>query len=379
MKLFEYEGKEIVKKYNIEAPRGFVASSPDEVSDYVTKLGGKAVLKAQVLVGRRGIAGGIRKVHTVEEAVAEASRIFSMSIYGEKVGKILVEEMVPIAKELYLSLTVDRAERRLCYLVSELGGIEVEELVRKYPDKLLKIYLDPLVGYQSYMARLATSFLNLPQDLVQKMDTIMRGMYNVMVDYDAELVEFNPLALTNDNKLIAVDVKIIIDDNALFRHPEIAQLLGRELSLFERKAREIGVNYVELDGEIGVMANGAGLTMSTMDLVIHYGGRPAVFLDTAGGLTRERAREALKLLLLNDKVKAIMINIFAGFTRCDDVANGIIDALNETKVKKPIVVRMIGLLEDEGRRMLASHGIEVYREMEDAVKRVVEITLGLGR
>lgn len=379
MKLFEYEGKEIVKKYNIEVPRGFVASSPDEVSDYVTKLGGKAVLKAQVLVGRRGIAGGIRKVHTVEEAVAEASRIFSMSIYGEKVGKILVEEMVPIAKELYLSLTVDRAERRLCYLVSELGGIEVEELVKKYPDKLLKIYLDPLVGYQSYMARLATSFLNLPQDLVQKMDTIMRGMYNVMVDYDAELVEFNPLALTNDNKLIAVDVKIIIDDNALFRHPEIAQLLGRELSLFERKAREIGVNYVELDGEIGVMANGAGLTMSTMDLVIRYGGRPAVFLDTAGGLTRERARESLKLLLLNDKVKTIMINIFAGFTRCDDVANGIIDALNETKVKKPIVVRMIGLLEDEGRRILASHGIEVYREMEDAVKRVVEITLGLGR
>lgn len=373
MKLYEYEAKDIVKKYNIDVPLGYVVETPEEAVEAFRKLG-KAVLKSQVLVGGRGLAGGIKKALSEEEAYSKARELLSMSIKGEKVRKLLVEELICISKEMYLSLTVDRATKSIIYLVSPMGGVEIEELAKKFPDKVLRIYVDPLVGYSSYMAREAVAFLGLPFEYYAKMDSLMRSMSRLMSDYDAELVEFNPLALTCDGKLMPVDAKIIVDDNALYRRQELQPLYGRELSQYERKAKELGFNYVELDGNIGVVSNGAGLTMATMDSILYFGGKPANFLDIGGGASRDRVREAIKLVLSHEKVEVLLVNIFGGITRCDEVANGIIDALTESKERKPVVVRMLGTNEEEGRRILESHGISVFAEMDEAVKMAVELS-----
>lgn len=375
MKLYEYEAKDIVRKYNIDVPNGYVVETPEEAVEAFRKLG-KAVLKSQVLVGGRGLAGGIKKALSEEEAYSKARELLSMSIKGERVRKLLVEELVCISRELYLSLTVDRASRAIVYLVSPMGGVEIEELAKKFPDKILRIHVDPLIGYTGYMAREAVSFLGLPFEYYAKMDSLMKSMYRIMADYDAELVEFNPLALTCDGKLVPVDAKIIIDDNALYKRPELQQLYGRELSPYERKAKELGFNYVELDGNIGVVSNGAGLTMATMDSILYFGGRPANFLDIGGGASRERVREAIKLVLSHEKVEVLLVNIFGGITRCDEVANGIVDALTEVSERKPIVVRMLGTNEEEGRRILESRGISVFTEMDEAVRKAVELAAG---
>jgi len=251
-----------------------------------------------------------------------------------------------------------------------MGGVEIEELARKYPDKIKKIYIDPEVGYSSYMSRIAVDVLNLPWSSIGELDSIMKSMYKIMIDYDAELVEFNPLVYTCDGKLIAVDAKITIDDNSLFKTPlNYKALYGREYSEYERKAKELGFSYVELDGDIGVISNGAGLTMATMDSILYYGGKPANFLDIGGGASRDRVKEAVKLMLLHPRPRVLLVNIFGGITRCDEVAMGIIEALRETGSTKPIVVRMLGTNEEEGRRILIENDIEVYVEMDDAVKK----------
>jgi len=372
MKLYEYESKEIAARYGIPVPRGRVATSPEEAQQVARELGA-AVLKAQVLVGGRGLAGGVRVVEGPEEAYAIAERLLSSSIRGERVEKLLVEEKVCIGKELYLSLTVDRAARRVAYLVSEMGGVEIEELARKYPEKIHKIYVDPSVGYADYMAREALRALGLPWALLQDVANIMRAMYRIMVDYEAELVEFNPLALTCDGRLVALDAKIIVDDNSLYRHPELQGLYGRELSEYERRARELGFSYVELDGDIGVISNGAGLTMATMDSIFYYGGRPANFLDIGGGAHRDRVKEAVKLMLTHPRPRVLLVNIYGGITRCDEVARGIVEAIREVGVSKPIVVRLIGTNEEEGQKILRESGIEAYTEMDDAVRMAVEL------
>jgi len=375
VKLYELESKEIAARYGIPTPRGRVATNPQEASRVARELG-PVVLKAQVLVGGRGLAGGVKIAGKPDEAYSIAKRLFSSSIRGEKVEKLLVEEKVGISRELYLSLTVDRATRRPVYLVSEIGGIEIEELAKKHPEKIHKIYVDPGVGYTDYMAREVLQTLKLAWTFLQDIVNITRAMYRIMTDYDAELVEFNPLALTNDNRLVALDAKIIIDDNSLYRHPELQKLRGRELSEYEKRARELEFSYVELDGDIGVICNGAGSTMATMDSILYYGGRPANFLDIGGGARSERIKEAVRLMLMHPRSRVLLINVFGGITRCDEVAMGIIEAIREVGARKPIIVRMLGTNEEEGRRILRERGIEIYDEMDDAVKAAVELAKG---
>ncbi|MEM1858530.1 MAG: ADP-forming succinate--CoA ligase subunit beta [Desulfurococcaceae archaeon] len=371
MKLYEYEAKEIASKYGIPVPRGKIAKTPDEVA-YIARELGPVVIKAQVLVGGRGLAGGVKAASTPEEAFRIASSLLSSTIRGEKVNALLVEEKVCIARELYLSLTVDRTARKPVYLVSEIGGVEIEELAKKYPEKMHRIYVDPEIGYTDYMRSDALVALNLPWSALGELSPLMKSMYRIMLDYDAELVEFNPLAYTCEGKLVALDAKIIIDDNSLYKHPELQRLHGRDLSDYEKKAKDLGFSYVELDGDIGVISNGAGLTMATMDSILYYGGKPANFLDIGGGASRDRVKEAVKLMLTHPRSKVLLINIFGGITRCDEVAAGIVEALREVGVSKPIVVRMLGTNEEEGRRILREHGIDAYFEMDDAVKAVVE-------
>jgi succinyl-CoA synthetase beta subunit len=372
MKLYEYESKDIAKRYGVTTPRGRLVSTPEEAKRAASELG-SVVIKAQVLVGGRGLAGGVKVAENPEDAYAVAERLLSTSIRGERVEKLLVEEKVCISRELYLSLTVDRATRRPVYLVSEMGGVEIEELAKKYPEKIHRVYVDPGVGYLEYMSREAIQVLKLPWALLQDLSQIMKAMYNIMIDYDAELVEFNPLALTCDNRLVALDAKIIIDDNSLYRRVELQKLYGRDLSEYEKRAKELGFSYVELDGDIGVISNGAGLTMATMDSILYYGGKPANFLDIGGGARRESVKEAVKLMLNHPRSRVLLVNIFGGITRCDEVAAGIVEAIREVGAVKPIVVRMLGTNEEEGRRILREHGIEVYSEMDDAVKAAVEV------
>jgi succinyl-CoA synthetase beta subunit len=373
LKLFEYEAKEVARKYGIPVPRGRVACSGDEAYSIAREIGEEVVVKAQVLVGGRGLAGGVKFAKTPEEARELAVRLLESEVRGLKVSALLVEEKVCVTRELYLSLTVDRAMRKLVYLVSDMGGVEIEELARRYPERVKRIYVEPEVGYTSYMSRVALSFLGLPWSVAGELDSIMKAMYKIMVDYDAELVEFNPLAYTCDGRLVALDAKIIIDDNSLFRHPELQALYGRDLSEYEKRAKELGFSYVELDGDIGVISNGAGLTMATMDSILHYGGRPANFLDIGGGATRDRVKEAVKLMLAHPRSRVLVVNIFGGITRCDEVAHGIVEAIKEAGVYKPIVVRMLGTNEEEGRRILEEHGIKVYVDMDEAIKTAIEL------
>ncbi|ADI31468.1 ADP-forming succinate--CoA ligase subunit beta [Staphylothermus hellenicus] len=379
MKLYEFEAKEIARNNGVPVPRGNIAKTPEEARTVAEKIGGEVVLKAQVLVGRRGLAGGVLFASNPLEAEKVARELFNKRIRGEKAQLILVEEKICIDKEYYLSLTIDRSNREIVYLVSPLGGVEIEELVKKYPNKLLRIRVDPMIGYKSYMSRLAAKFLGLPKELWPSIHKIMNSMYNIMKNYDADLVEFNPLVKTCSNEIVAVDAKITIDDNSLYRHPEFAEKYGRELSKLEAIAKKLGFSYVELDGDVGIMCNGAGLTMATMDMVAYYGGRPANFLDIGGGASRERVKEAAKLLLKHDKVKVLLINIFGGITRCDEVARGIIEAVEETGVKKPIVIRLLGTNEEIGRRLLEEKGYSVFSEADDAVKKAVEIAKNLPR
>jgi succinyl-CoA synthetase beta subunit len=378
LKLYEYEAKDIVRRYGVKTPRGEVARTPDEVRIVAEKLGGEVVLKSQILVGRRGLAGGILFASNPEEAYNKASKLLGSIIRGEKVSIVLIEEKICIDKEYYLSLTIDRSNKSLVFLVSPLGGVEVEELVKKYPDKLLRIRIDPLIGYKTYMSRMAAKFLELPRNLWSELNNIMHAMYRVMKDYDADLVEFNPFAKTCNNELVAVDAKITIDDNSLYRHPDLARKYEDRLPVIEVLAKKHGFSYVELDGNIGIMCNGAGLTMATMDLVAYYGGKPANFLDIGGGASRERVREAVKILLKNKRVRVLLINIFGGITRCDEVARGIIEAIEETGSSKPIVIRLLGTNEEEGRRILEEKGFSVYSEIDDAVAEAVRISKSIS-
>ena len=373
MKLYEYEAKSVVSRYGVKVPRGRVARSPEEAMGIARELG-PVVVKAQVLVGSRGLAGGIKFAENPEEAYSAASSLLGSSVRGERVHAVLVEEKVCVARELYLSLTIDRASRRPVYLVSDMGGVEVEELARKYPERVRRIGVDPEVGFTDYMARLALIAMGLPWSVLPELSSTMKSMYKVMVDYDAELVEFNPIAYTCNGELVALDAKITVDDNSLYKHPELAELWSRELSEYEKRARELGFSYVELDGDIGVISNGAGLTMATMDSVLHYGGKPANFLDIGGGATRERVKEAVKLMLTHPRSRVLLVNIFGGITRCDEVALGIVEGIREIGLTKPIVVRMLGTNEEEGRRILVENGVNVYTEMDEAVKVAVELS-----
>jgi succinyl-CoA synthetase beta subunit len=374
LRLYEYEGKEIFSKYGIRVPRGYVISSPDDIGEALRRVGLPAVLKAQVLVGGRGKAGGVRIVRSPEEASRLAREMLSMELKGVRVRKVLVEEAIKISRELYLSITIDRAAKKYILLGSTEGGVDIEEIASRRPEAIVRIYIDPLLGLREYHVRMLLDLMALPQDLAPKMGLIVTSLYRVMNDYDADLVEINPLALTEDRDLVALDAKITIDDNALYRHLDLASLLEkdpRDMDEDEIIARKYGFSYVKLEGDIGIIGNGAGLTMASMDLVKLYGGRPASFLDIGGGASRERVKAALMLLLKRSDIKSIFINIYGGITRCDEVAIGIVEAIRESRSDKKIFVRLVGTREDEGRRILIENGIRYFTDDNEAAREAV--------
>lgn len=379
MKLYEYEAKEIFAKYGVKIPPGKLALSPQEVRKIAEEIGKPVVLKAQVTVAGRGKAGGIKVAKSPQEAEELAKQMFGMNIKGLTVRKIYVTEYVEVEREMYLSLIIDRASRRYLFLASPIGGVDIEEIAKREPEKIKRVYVDPFEGLKDFHIRGIVSWLGIKAGTQQweQAAGIVKAMYKAMTELEAELVESNPLAVTKSGDVIPLDARIIIDDNALYKHPDLEKAYEedpRDVTEFERYAQRIGFNYVELDGDIGIIGNGAGLTMSTMDLVYHYGGRPANFLDIGGGASREVVKEALKVLLRHPRVKVIFINIFGGITRADEVAAGIEGALNELgNAGKKIIVRMKGTNEELGRQMLAKIGVPLYESAEEAAQKAVEL------
>ncbi len=372
MNLLEYEAKEIAKKYGIPVPEGILIERPEEVEQAIDRLGLPVVLKAQVPVAGRGKAGGVKLARDPDEALEIAEELFSKEIKGFPVLSILVEKAENIKRELYLSFAIDRANRRVVMLASGEGGMEIEELAREKPEAIVKVPIDPEIGLKAHDARWAGKQIGLSGNCLRTFENIAKTMWKIFQDYDAELVESNPLAIT-DRGMVALDFRMIIDDNAIYRHPEFEAARERELSELEKEAARWGFFYVELDGDIGIIGNGAGLTMATMDVVNYYGGRPANFLDIGGGARRDRVKAAVNVLLRNPRVKVIFVNIFGGITLASEVAQGIVDALTEAKEKKPIVARIVGTAEEEGRRILKEAGIPLFESMDEAAKEAVRI------
>jgi len=375
MRLHEYQSKQIFNRYGIPIPNGRVASSSGEARQIAEELGGRVVVKAQVLVSGRGKAGGIRLAKTTREAEDLAASILGMELKGFPVRKVLVDEIVNIQKELYLSVTTDRSQRRPVMVTSFSGGMNIEEIYRTTPEKIFKMPIDPLLGLRDFQSRDLAASIDLPKDLWKSFIQLTHDLWNVYIDFDATQVEVNPLVITTDLKLVALDGKISIDDNALFRHPELTDFLDTGIEQpVEIEARKFGLSYVKLDGNIGCLVNGAGLAMSTMDIIRLNGGSPANFLDIGGGANAERVSAALRIVLLDPGVKTVLINIFGGITRCDEVAQGIMAALNEKPVSIPVIVRLAGTNADEGRRIL-DHPL---LKQADSINEAAGICIGIA-
>ena len=374
MKIHEHQARDILAGYGIPVPSGKVATTPEESAAIARELGGKVVVKAQVLVGGRGKAGGVKLASSADEAAKVAGAILGMDIKGTTVRKVLVAEAVDIAKELYLGVVVDRASRKVVVMASSEGGVDIEEVARVSPEKIVKAYVDPFLGLCDFQARNLGFDIGVPPSLVGSFVKIAKALYAAFVDNDASLAEINPLVITPDGRLAAIDAKMNIDDNALFRRPGLAALRDTdEEEPLEREAREKGISYVRLDGNIGCMVNGAGLAMATMDMVKLYGGAPANFLDVGGGARSETVEAALRILLSDPNVKAVLFNIFGGITRCDEVARGIVSALEKIGKTPPMVVRLVGTNEEEGRSILAKANLITAQTMDEAARKVVAV------
>ncbi|GAB6947201.1 ADP-forming succinate--CoA ligase subunit beta [Vulcanisaeta sp. JCM 16161] len=365
MRLLEYKGKELLNKYGVKIPRGAIVKSLDDI-DILNTLKFPLFAKAQVPFAGRAKMGLVRRVDTIKDAENAARDYLGKVIQDYPIRKVLFEEGVNVAKELYVSITLDRENRGYLMLASTEGGIDIEEVARRSPEKIVRLYIDDYEGLRDYMIRGVAQKLGLEGSAAQDFVTVARAMYRVFTEYDSELVEINPLALTTDGQLVALDVKVMIDDNSLYRHPDIS-VEDSDYTTEELEARKYGLHYVELTGYVGIMANGAGLTMATMDLVKEFGHEPADFLDVGGGASKDSVREGLKMLLTDDRIKAVLINIFGGITRCDEVARGVVEALNEVKTNKPIFIRLKGTNEEEGRRILAEIGLKTYETAEEAM------------
>lgn len=373
MKLHEYQSKHLFAQRGVPIPKGRVASNPTEAREIASELGGTVVVKSQVLVGGRGKAGGIKLAKTPDEAEKVAETILAMNIKGLPVRKVLVDEAAGIAKEIYLGITNDRGARRPVIICSAEGGVEIEEVAKTNPEAIIKTFVDPLLGLRDYQARHIALSINLPREHWKTFQQILNGLYQTYVDTDATLAEINPLVITHDNRLVALDGKIVLDDNALFRHPDLADLRDLdEETASETEARKYGISFVKLDGEIGCLVNGAGLAMGTMDIVQFFGGSPANFLDVGGGAGADKVTAALRLILSDPNVKAVLVNIFGGITRCDEVARGILVAMKEVGVKVPMVVRLVGTNEEEGRRILAEASLITATSLADAAQKAVQ-------
>ncbi len=353
MKLHEYQSKRLFAQHGVPIPSGDVAETAEEARQVAEELGGSVVVKSQVLVGGRGKAGGIKLAQDPDKAQAHAEEILGMRIKGLPVRKVLVDEAADIAREIYLGIVVDRAARRPAMMASSEGGVEIEEVARVKPEAIKRVTIDPFLGLRGYQTLRLAKGIGLSKDQFRSFGRIAQGLYKAFEAYDASLAEINPLVVTGEGDLLGVDGKMVIDDNALFRHPDLAEMRDIDAEApAEREARQAGLSYVKLDGTIGCMVNGAGLAMATMDIIKHFGGSPANFLDIGGGAQAERVATALRLILEDESVEAVLFNIFGGITRCDEVARGILDAFEEVKPTVPLVARLVGTNEEEGRAML---------------------------
>ena len=382
MKLHEYQSKQIFSRYGIPIPKGRVATTADEARNIAIELGGRVVIKSQVLVGERGKAGGIRLAKDPHDAEETATQILAMEIKGLPVRKVLVDEAAIISKEIYLGITNDRAARKPVMMASSAGGVEIEEVARTTPEKIIKAHIDPLLGLKDYQARDIAIGIDLPKQHWKLFNQIANGLWHAYLDCDATLAEINPLVITEDNRLIALDGKMLLDDNALFRHPDLAELRDLDVEApAEIEARKYGLSFIKLDGDIGCMVNGAGLAMTTMDIIKLFGGEPANFLDIGGGAGSDKVAAAMKIILTDANVKAVLLNIFGGITRCDEVARGILVALAEVKPKVPMVVRLVGTNAEEGRKLLSDAKMITADTLADAAQKAVNAvkTVKAGR
>lgn len=375
MKIHEYQAKKLFADYGIPVEKHLLCETSDEARSAFEELGNKrAVVKAQVLTGGRGKAGGVKIVHNKEEAHQQANAILNMEIKGLPVKKVLLSEAVDIHSEYYVSFTIDRNTRSVILMLSASGGMDIEEVARLNPEKIQRFIIDPFIGLPDFLARQYAFTLFKEIEKVNSMAVILQSLYRLFVDKDVSLAEINPLVLTNDDALAAIDGKLVFDDNALYRHPEISALNEpTEEERTEAYARSCGFSYVRMDGSIGCMVNGAGLAMATMDLIKLYGAEPANFLDIGGSSNPRKATDAMQLLLTDPKVRVVLINIFGGITRCDDVAQGLIQAIEMLKPTIPIVVRLTGTNEQEGRALLAGKPFFIAQGLEEAAQKAVNI------
>ncbi len=376
MKLSEFEAKGILQKYGIAIPKGNITSNPDEAGVIAEAIGKPVVLKSQILVSSRSKSGGIIFANDATEAKEVASSLIGSTIKGNIVNSLLVEEKLDIAEQFYASVTIDRQAKTYIVLASTTGGVDIEETALAFPDKISRYWVDPALGFNDHMAEsVIAHFSNISKSDTTEFAHIINTLYQATMDYDAELIEINPLAKTRAGKFVATDARIIVDDNALFRHPEFKDksLVRVDDTPREAEARKQQLAYVDLSGDIGIVGNGAGLVMATLDLVHYFGGSPANFLDIGGGGDVDSTRNGLLLVMSKPEIKAIVLNVLGGITRCDIVAQAVIGALEQATVKKPIVVRMMGTNEEEGKRMLDEAGINSYPNMEKAIEEVLKL------
>ncbi len=385
MKIHEYQAKAILSKYGVAVPRGEMATTVEEAKEIARKLfdnGSQVVVvKAQIHAGGRGKGGGVKLAKSVNEAEELAAKMLGMTLVthqtgpeGKVVQRLLIEEGLPIDRELYLSMLLDRSEAKLLIMASQAGGMEIEEVAAKTPEKIIKEHIEPGIGLIPFQARKIAFALGLKPELVNQCVTLLTGLYKAYLETDASLVEINPLITTKDNRLIALDAKVNFDDNALFRHKDIKELRDvTEEDPLEVEASKYSLNYIKLDGNVGCMVNGAGLAMATMDIIKYAGGMPANFLDVGGGANEEQVTHAFEILLADKNVKAVLINIFGGILRVDTLANGVVAAARKTNIQLPIVLRLEGTNVEQGRQILKDSGFNfiVAQTMKDAAEKVV--------
>ncbi|MBK9243936.1 MAG: ADP-forming succinate--CoA ligase subunit beta [Burkholderiales bacterium] len=387
MKIHEYQGKDILKRYGVAVPRGVACFSVDEAMGAADKLGGPVwVVKAQIHAGGRGKGGGVKLARSKDEVRTHASSILGMQLVthqtgpqGQKVRRLLVEEGADISKELYVGMVVDRATQRVCLMASSEGGMDIEEVAAHTPEKIHKVFVDPSRGLTDAEADDVAAKIGVPAASVPQARVVLQGLYKAFRETDASLAEINPLILTGDGRVVALDAKMNFDSNALYRHPELVELRDLdEEDPAEVEASKFDLSYIQLDGNIGCLVNGAGLAMATMDTIKLFGGEPANFLDVGGGATTEKVTEAFKLMLRSPKLRAILVNIFGGIMRCDVIAEGVVAASKAVSLKVPLVVRMKGTNEALGKKILADSGLPIISAdtMAEAAERVVAAARG---
>ena len=372
MKLHEYQSKQLFAEQGVPIPRGGVAETPAQAREIAEELGGSVAVKSQVLVGGRGKAGGIRLAKSPAETETIADEILKLVIKGLPVRKVLIDEAAEIETEIYLGVTNDRTQGSPVLIASAEGGVEIEEVARTQPDKIARAWVDPLIGLRDYQARNLAAAMELPRQYWADFSKMAHGLFNTYLSSDATLAEINPLVITKQDTLLALDGKIVLDDNALYRHPDLEEMRDLdEEAPSEREARGNGLSYVKLDGDIGCMVNGAGLAMATMDVITGLGGEPANFLDIGGGADAEKVAAAIQIILADPDVNAMMFNIFGGITRCDEVARGILMALEEVPREVYLVTRLVGTNEELGRQILADAKMDTASSLVEAAQMVI--------